>query len=123
MSNLTIKKKQSKQLRVKLGIETILSLVAIALVTSIFLKAIFDLDNNYDPGWYHLPFAARLGGILPREMFIGDEKWFEPRFDGFPLLAHFLQGVFWRITGRIQSTNLVGFFSIVGYFFFLKKLF
>ena len=124
MFNSAIKKENSRQQRkIKLGTETILSLVAIALVTSILLKAIFDLDNNYDPGWYHLPFAARLGGILPREMFIGDEKWFEPRFDGFPLLAHFLQGVFWRLTGRIQSTNLVSFFSIVGYFFFLRSYF
>jgi len=124
MSNSAITKGKSRRLiKVKLGIETILSLIAIIIVTSIFLKAIFDLDNNYDPGWYHLPFAARLGGILTREMFIGDEKWFEPRFDGFPLLAHFLQGIFWRTTGRIQSTNLVSFFSIVGYFFFLKSFF
>jgi len=112
-------KKQTKTRR--LGIETILSLLAIALVTGIFLKAIIDVDTNYDPGWYHLPFAGRLGGILPRSMFIGDEKWFEPRFDGFPLLAHLLQGIFWRITGRMQSTNLVSFFSIIGYLFFLKK--
>ena len=122
MLNSATEKKHLKA-KVNLGIETILSLVAIVVVASIFLKAIFDLDNNYDPGWYHIPFAARLGGILPREMFIGDEKWFEPRFDGFPLLAHFLQGLLWRITGRIQSTNLVSFFSIVGYFFFLKSYF
>ena len=53
-------------------------------------------------------------------MFQGDEKWFEPRFDGFPLLAHALQGFFWRVTGRIQSTNLVSFFAIISYFGFLK---
>ena len=103
------------------GIETVLSAIAIVLVTGIFLKAVIDVDTNYDPGWYHLPFAGRLGGILPRSMYIGDEKWFEPRFDGFPLLAHWLQGQFWRITGRMQSTNLVSFFGIIGYLFFLKK--
>ena len=112
-------KKQAKTRR--LGIETILSVLAIALVTGVFLKAIIDVDTNYDPGWYHLPFAGRIWGILPRSMFIGDEKWFEPRFDGFPLLAHFFQGFFWRITGRMQSANLVGFLSIVGYLFFLRK--
>ncbi len=115
-------KKEYTQPR-RLGIETILTLMAIALTISIFLKVILDVDNNYDPGWYHLPFAARLGGILPREVFTGDEKWFEPRFDGFPLLAHTLQGFFWRITGRIQSTNLVSFCAIVGYFGFLKVWF
>ena len=105
------------------GIETILYAIAFSLAASIFFKVILDVDNNYDPGWYHLPFAGRLGGILPREMFIGDEKWFEPRFDGFPLLAHFLQGIFWRITGRIQSANLVSFLAIVGYWFFLRNYF
>ena len=105
------------------GIETILYAIALTLAASVFFKAIVDVDSNYDPGWYHLPFAGRLGGILPREMFIGDEKWFEPRFDGFPLLAHFLQGIFWRITGRIQSANLVSFLAIVGYWFFLRSYF
>ncbi len=127
MLNLVSKKEQSKSYRLKkvtsIGIETILYLVVIPLVISLFLKAIIDIDNNYDPGWYHLPFAGRIWGILPREMFLGDEKWFEPRFDGFPLLAHFLQGFFWKITGRIQSTNLVSFLSIIGYFFFLRAYF
>lgn len=120
---LNLANKQEKLKLPRLGIETVWYLAAIVLTTSIFLKAIFDIDINYDPGWYHIPFAARLGGILPREMFIGDEKWFEPRFDGFPLLAHFLQGFFWRITGRIQSTNLVSFLSIFSYFFFLRACF
>lgn len=124
MLDIATKQKYLPQhLKHRLGIETILTLMAIALTVSILLKVIFDIDDNYDPGWYHLPFAARLGGIMPREMFIGDEKWFEPRFDGFPLLAHTLQGFFWRITGRIQSTNLVSFFAIVGYFCFLKTWF
>ena len=118
---LNATKEQPKQRR--LGIEAILSAIAILLVIGIFSKAIIDVDRNYDPGWYHLPFAARIWGILPRSMFTGDEKWFEPRFDGFPLLAHFLQGFFWRITGRMQSTNLVSFCFITGYLYFLRKYF
>lgn len=121
MLDFATKQERSKQRR--LGIETILSIVALTLTVSVFLKVILDIDNNYDPGWYHLPFAGRIWGILPKEMFTGDEKWFEPRFDGFPLLAHFLQGFFWRITGRMQSTNLVSFLSIVGYWFFLRNYF
>ena len=121
MLNFAGKREQSKPRR--LGIETIFYLIVIPLIASIFLKTILDVDNNYDPGWYHLPFAGRIWGILPKSMFIGDEKWFEPRFDGFPLLAHFLQGFFWKTTGRIQSTNLVGFLSIIGYFWFLRAYF
>ncbi|MEO1670987.1 MAG: hypothetical protein AAFR77_09415, partial [Cyanobacteria bacterium J06631_2] len=118
MLNLVNKEQSKPRLKqYKLGIENILSAIAIVLVAAVFLKAILDVDTNYDPGWYHLPFAARIWGILPKSMFIGDEKWFEPRFDGFPLLAHFLQGFCWRITGRIQSTNLVSFLAITGYLF------
>ncbi|WP_019507379.1 hypothetical protein [Pleurocapsa sp. PCC 7319] len=106
-----------------LRVATILNLAAITLVIAVFLKAVIDIDKSYDPGWYHLPFAGRIWGIIPKEMFIGDEEWFEPRFEGFPLLAHFLQGFFWKITGRIQSTNLVSFFAIFGYFCFLRSYF
>ena len=104
-------------------LEIILSAIAIIVTASIFLKAVIDIDPNYDVWWYHVPFAARIWHIVPKEMFIGDEKWFEPRFNGFPLLAHFFQGFFWKITGRIQATNLVNFLSILGYFFWLKIYF
>lgn len=115
------KKKGGKPSR--LTIETILNVAATLLVGAVLLKAVIDIDNSYDPGWYHLPFAGRIWGIIPKEMFIGDEEWFEPRFEGFPLLAHFLQGFFWKLTGRIQSTNLVSFLAIFGYFFFLRSYF
>ncbi len=118
-----LKPKHPKYQKLKIGIKSICQLIAILLTTSIFLKAIIDIDIHYDPWWYHLPFAARIWGIVPQELFIGDEKWFEPRFDGFPLLAHFLQGFFWRITNRVQSANLVCFFSLIIYFVFLKTCF
>jgi len=104
-------------------LDIILRVIAFVVAILILLKAIFDIDSNYDVWWYHLPFAARIWGIVPQEMFIGDEKWFEPRFDGFPLLAHFLQGFLWKITGHIQSTNLVGLLSLFSYFYCLKTYF
>ncbi|MEM7594660.1 MAG: hypothetical protein AAF383_24685 [Cyanobacteria bacterium P01_A01_bin.83] len=122
MLNVGAKEKRVKTASI-LTIETVLNLAAAIMVVAVLLKAVIDIDFSYDPGWYHLPFAGRIWGILPKEMFIGDEEWFEPRFEGFPLLAHFLQGFFWKITGRIQSTNLVSFFAIFGYFFFLKSYF
>lgn len=103
-------------------LEIILSLIAIAVAGSILLKAISDIDTNYDVGWYHLPFAARIWGIVPADMYLG-ENLIEYRYAGFPLLAHFLQGLLWKVTGRIQATNLVGYLSLIVYFGFLKKLF
>ena len=103
-------------------LEIILSLIAIIVLVSIFLKAIIDIDTNYDVGWYHLPFAARIWGIVPKELYIG-ENIIEHRYDGFPLLAHFFQGLLWKVTGRIQTTNLVGYFSLIAYFAILRQLF
>ena len=103
-------------------LEIILSAIAIIILLSIFFKAIIDLDTNYDVGWYHLPFAARIWRIIPENEFLA-ENLIEHRYDGFPLLAHFFQGMLWKITGRIQATNLVGYFSLLIYFLFLKKYF
>ena len=103
-------------------IEIILSAIAIAVAISIFLKAIMDIDTNYDVGWYHLPFAARIWGIVPENAFIA-EPLIEYRYDGFPLLAHFFQGLLWKLTGRVQATNLVGYLSLIVYFLFLRSYF
>ena len=103
-------------------LEIILSLIAIIVAGSIFLKAIIDIDTNYDVGWYHLPFAARIWGIVPKDSYIA-ENLIEHRYDGFPLLAHFFQGLLWKLTGRIQATNLVGYLSLIGYFAILRQFF
>lgn len=103
-------------------LEISLSAIALIIATSIFLKAIIDIDNNYDVGWYHLPFAARIWGIVPAESFLSEDM-IEYRFDGFPLLAHFFQGLLWKLTGHIQATNLVGYLSLIIYFGFLRRHF
>lgn len=105
-----------------LGVETLLQLVALIVFSSIFLKAIIDIDTNYDAWWYHLPFAARIWGIVPAEMYLAEDS-IEYRFEGFPLLANFFQGFFWRITQRVQSANLVCFGSLILYLYFLKSYF
>ena len=120
MTQVATKNNQPQKNKPK-GLEIALTITAALVTTSIFFKAIIDLDIHYDTWWYHLLFAARIWGIVPQELFIGDEKWFEPRYQGFPLLAHFFQGFFWRLTGRVQSANLVCFFSLAIYLFWLKS--
>ncbi|MBE9167811.1 hypothetical protein IQ238_09865 [Pleurocapsales cyanobacterium LEGE 06147] len=106
----------------KLGVETFLQLAVLILVISIFLKGIIDVDTGWDTWVYHLPFAARIWRIVPPELYLFEDHE-EFRFAGFPLLAQFLQGFFWFITGRLQAANLVGFFSLALYLFFLKLYF
>ncbi|PSB06270.1 hypothetical protein C7B62_23305 [Pleurocapsa sp. CCALA 161] len=104
------------------ALEIILSGIALVVATLIFLKAFIDIDTNYDVGWYHLPFAARIWGIVPAESF-SSENIVEYRYAGFPLLAHFFQGLLWKISGRVQAANLVGYLSLIIYFLTLRSFF
>ena len=117
--DLTEKPKVISSRRSKSKLETILKAIALILTISVFLKGIIDIDGTYDTWGYHLPFAARMWSIVPAEQFINMEE----RFAGFPLLGEFFQGFFWLITQRVQGANLVGFFSLVLYAYFLKKYF
>ena len=116
--NLTDKHKANPP-RIPIELETILKAIASILTISVFLKGIIDIDGTYDTWGYHLPFAARIWGIVPAEQFINMEE----RYAGFPLLGEFFQGFFWLITRRVQTANLVGFFSLVLYAYFLKRYF
>ncbi len=115
----TTDNKLTKLPKLQLGLETILKAIAFLITTSIFLKGWIDIDGTYDTWGYHLPFAARIWGIVPGEQFIHMEE----RFQGFPLLGEFFQGFLWLITQRVQSANLVAFGSLVLYGYFLKTYF
>ncbi|MBE9167812.1 hypothetical protein IQ238_09870 [Pleurocapsales cyanobacterium LEGE 06147] len=106
----------------RFGITTLLSLFALVVTTSVFFKAIIDVDLMWDTWVYHLPFAVRIWRIIPPELYLF-ESVHEHRFDGFTLLAEFLQGFFWFVTGHLQAANLVCFFSLILYIVFLKVYF
>lgn len=103
----------------KLRLETILKAIALLVFASIFLRGWIDVDGTFDAWGYHLPFAARIWGIVPGEQFIHMEE----RFRGFPLLGQFFQGFLWLITQRVQSANLVSFGSLLLYIYFLNSYF
>ncbi|MUG98648.1 hypothetical protein F7734_42715 [Scytonema sp. UIC 10036] len=94
--------------------------IGIILIISLFLKSFIDIDGTWDTWNYHLPFAARLWGLVPPEEYIFENQ-IEYRYQGFPLLPEFFQGFFWFIFNRVQATNLVCFTSFLVYLFFLKK--
>lgn len=105
--------------KLELSLENIIKAIAFLIVTSILLKGWIDVDGTYDTWGYHLPFAARIWGIVPGEQYINMEE----RFRGFPLLGQFFQGFLWFITQRVQAANLVGFASLTLYAYFLKTYF
>lgn len=87
---------------------TLLRGLALALLASMLVTALHDASQAWDVGYYHLPFAGRLGGLLPAGEYVFSAAN-AARYQGFPLLGELLQGLLWRITGRPESVNLVAF--------------
>jgi hypothetical protein len=100
----------------------LLQIIALIIIISMFCKAIIDVDKSWDTWFYHIPFAARLWGIIPEEAHFFYEK-LEVRYDGFPLLASFFQGMFWYLSKHIQAANLFDFFSLILICVYLKSYF
>jgi len=86
---------------------TLLRLLALACFLLLLRKAWRDIDLiGWDPLFYHLPFAARIWQISPASSY-GFVDYLEAVYRGFPLLTEALQGLLWRLTGRMQAANLV----------------
>jgi hypothetical protein len=99
-----------------------LRVLAGSLVVSIAFAAWHDVSQAWDSGYYHLPFAARLAGIVGPDALVFDVVD-QARFQGFPLLGELLQGWLWRITGRIECANFVCVLSIPLFAWFLRRRF
>ncbi|MEW6415314.1 MAG: hypothetical protein AB1482_08690 [Pseudomonadota bacterium] len=99
-----------------------LQAAALALLALLLVKAAVDISHHFDSWWYHLPWAARLVGLVGADAYL-----FEPiaaaRYDGFPLLPELLQGLAWRLTGRVESANLINFVALVAFIAFLRHFF
>lgn len=98
-----------------------LSLVAGGLVAVIALRAWVHVSSAWDVWYYHLPFAARLAGIVPKEVATFDSLN-EVRYQSFPRLAELLQGLLWRALGRPEAASLLGVGSVVAAAAALKKI-
>ncbi len=103
-------------------LDRVLLVFAAVVATSIGLAAWRDTSQAWDVWYYHLPFAARLLGIVDDDAFV-----FSPmnqaRYAGFPLGAEILQGLAWRITGRPEAANLVAFGSVPLFALLLRRKF
>jgi len=99
-----------------------LVLTALSVITlfSIFLVAFFDGNYGGDAFMYHVPFAARMWGIISPEQYIFEYAT-EHRYLGFPLLVHWFQGFFWTIFRKPEATNLAAYFSLIVLITYLKN--
>ncbi len=99
-----------------------LGAVALGLAASLLYAALHDVSQAYDVWYYHLPFAARLGGLMDASTYAFSTDNVA-RYEGFPLLAELVQGILWRVTSHVQSTNLVALGALFGLCVFLWRLF
>lgn len=97
-----------------------LAVLAWALLASMLVEALHDVSQAWDVWYYHLPFAARIWGIVPASQFAYDPLN-QARFDGFPLLGEAMQGLLWRATGRVEAANLVALASVPLFAWFVKR--
>ena len=102
--------------------KTLLRAIALTLAVSTFLRAVTSVAFAWDVWYYHLPFAARIAGVVPASVFAFHPAN-EHRFRGFPLLGEALQGFLWRATGRPEAANLVAWGSLAVYVAFLRGMF
>ena len=100
----------------------LLQIFAGIIITFLFLKSIVAVDWTSGDTWmYQLPFAARFWGMVsPTDYVFEAER--EPFYNTSTMLPNILQGFFWYLFGleRPQGANLVSFFSLIGYFIFVK---
>jgi hypothetical protein len=88
----------------------------------VLATALLSLSNAYDVWNYHLPFAARIVGLVSEKQYLFDAENTE-RFKGFPLLSEFIQGVLWRLFGRPHAANLLSAASVPVFAWFLRQRF
>lgn len=79
-------------------------------------------DRAYDAFSYHLPFAARSWGLIPRQSLELDDH-LERLYGSYPLLAEWLEGALWLVFGRPQAANLLGLGSLVALVVLLARRF
>lgn len=103
-------------------LDWIFILLAIALFLALGLRAAVSIDPSLEAWWQHLPWAARLGGLMPADGYTWN-AFLEQRFAGFPLMIEWLQGQLWRLTGRAETTNLVALGSLALFVLLLRVRF
>jgi hypothetical protein len=99
-----------------------LNVAASVLLLTTVVSAIHDASRAWDVWYYHMPFAARLAGIIGEDAYVFHAAN-QARFDGFPLFGELVQGLLWRITGRPEAANLLAFASVPLFAWFLRSRF
>jgi hypothetical protein len=93
--------------------------LALLALCDLGMRAVLRQDLAWDTVLYHLPFAARRGGVpVPYEM--SDQM--RPIYEGFPALPHLVQGALWRLTGSVRAASLANYLALVGFLVYAQRV-
>jgi hypothetical protein len=114
--------RRSARPNVALAFDLLLRGLAALLALSLVIAGWRDVSQAYDVWYYHLPFAARIAGVVDARSyaFSADNQ---ARFEGFPLAGEALQGLVWRLTGHIEATSFVSLAALFALPFCLRRMF
>lgn len=93
---------------------------ALATLALWLVRVVVRVDQSWDTWMYHLPFGARLWGIVPEADF-GMPAYLEDRYDGVPLLGEWVQGLLLWATGRPETASLPALVSLLLFLAFLRR--
>jgi hypothetical protein len=96
----------------ELWVGRLLLAAALLLLLALASKGWQDIDGAFDSLWYHMPFAGLRVGLISQNQYHVSER-LSTYYDGFPVLADYLQGIAWRLTSKPQAANLVSLFALV----------
>ncbi len=103
-------------------VDATLRVLAAVLLASLVVAAWHDASKAWDVWYYHLPFAARIAGIMDAPAYTFSHAN-QARFDGYPLLGEAIQGALWRITGRPECATFFSLAALPAFAWFLKRAF
>lgn len=86
------------------------------------VTALSNASQAWDSYYYHLPFAARLWGIIDERTYVLSPLN-AARYQGFPLAGEWVQGLLWKLTGTPEGANLTGVLAIAAFAGALRGLF
>lgn len=102
----------------------VLSLANFFAAIILILVVVLSLSRPMVPwdSWaYHFPFSAQIFEIHNySKSFLLDES-LQIRYDGFPLLPEFIQGLLWILTKSLSATSLINSISLVVFIYVASR--
>jgi hypothetical protein len=101
---------------------SVAGILATLYMAGIIITAWTKLDLAWDSLAYHLPFAAIRAGLVTYADYVVPEPH-RLLLDGFPPVLDYIKGSLWKVTGRVEATQLFNALIVLSGTFLLHRLY